>query len=117
MDAHDSAPAEAATSSSDISDLELALNLADLPAGGFDASVTAALASAGATLLFLMPAPDGSRVAAASIGEGAARQVLLVVLASDGAVSVETPEASASPIAGLAASYARVMDHMPAIAA
>lgn len=102
----------------DLSEIELVLALADLAADGFDAAVKSALDSAGGTLLFTMPAPDQSRVAAASIGAEGARRIVLFVLDADGKeVHVENSEGSAHPIAGLAASYAGVMDHLPAIAA
>ena len=124
MNAPVAVPAEAAGPSSpdpaafEFAELELSLALADTTREDFATTVRAALASAEGLLLFIMPAPDGAMVAASRIGSAGAQRIVLLVLDSqDGQISIEPGETSSHPLAGLAMSYAGVMDHLPAIAA
>ncbi len=94
-------------------ELELALQSADT--ADFDAT----LRSAGARVLFAVHPAAGSDapfVAAVVVGDGEERQFLIVTRPADGSVSVETAEASRSPLARLAPSFAAVMERWPATA-
>ncbi len=107
-------------SSLEIVELEFALDLADLSAG-FDEAVRTAADVTGGALLFIMPAvglPNCSRIAAISLTGAGERELVLVILGEDGKTTrIEKAADNASPFAGLAASFARVMERMPAIAA
>ena len=60
---------------------------------------------------------EGHHVAAAVVGDGEARQFLLLTLpASGGPLKVETAARSGNPLAGIAASYAGLMDVFKAAA-
>lgn len=80
--------------------------------------VGGALEAVGGTLLFKMCVEsEGWHVAAASVGDGANRQFLLLSLPTGGgALKVETASKSASPVAGIAAAYAGLMDVFQAAA-
>ena len=101
-------------------ELEFALDMADISAG-FDEAAKAAADATGGSLLFTMPTvaiPGCSRVAAICLCERSDRELVLVILGEDGKTTrVETVAESANPLAGLATSWARVMERMPAIAA
>ena len=103
----------------ELAELELALSLADIPATGFEGALRTALGSTGGTLLFIMPGAAGeTAVAAISHGAETERETVLALLAADGeTVRFETAAESKHPVAGLAASWTRVMERMPAIAA
>lgn len=97
--------------------LARAMERADIPASGFENALRSALAASDGTLLFVMPgATDEASVAAVSLG--AEHETLLAVLDKDGgSVRFEKAGDSSHPVAGLAASWTRVMERMPAIAA
>ena len=86
----------------------------------FENVVRGALEAVGGSLLFKMKVGDGGagqHVAAAAVGIGEARQFLLLTLAAAGGqLKVETAARSASPLAGIAASYAGLMDAFQAAA-
>ena len=107
-------------SSLEIVELEFALDLVDISAG-FDEAARIAADATGGALLFTMPAvglPDCSRVAAISLTGAGDRELVLVILGEDGKTTrIETAADNASPFAGLATSFTRVMERMPAIAA
>jgi len=121
MDTH--APEAAATGADNLEtvELELVLGLTDFTIANFDDQIKSVAGQAGSELLFAMPAsfiPDCSRVAAVSTGAGEKRQIVLVILDADGkTVRTEKSQNSSNPFAGLAASYAYVMERMPAVAA
>lgn len=112
-------PAEGG-SSLEFVELEVALELADV-AAGFDQAAKAAAEATGGALLFTMPTvglPDCSRIAAVSLTGASERELVLVVLGGDGKTTrIEKAADNANPFAGLATSWARVMERMPAIAA
>ena len=59
-----------------------------------------------------------SCVAAVSVEKGETRDTLLAIMESDdGVVRLESANGSSHPVAGLALSWTRVMERMPAIAA
>lgn len=97
-------------------ELELALQVQDVPALGFDAAVDAALTSLGGQLLFRLPAAPGEdvrEVAAVSMptGDEGGRKLLLVTLAPDGqTMRVEDANDGHNPVADLAFSMAGVLD-------
>jgi hypothetical protein len=82
--------------------------------------VRGALEAVGGTLLFKarIGAEEKTQlVAAASVGAGAARQFLLLSLpTSGGQLKVEMAARSSNPLAGIAASYAGLMDAFRAAA-
>ena len=82
--------------------------------------VRGALEAVGGTLLFKVRIGTGQtahNVAAASVGGGDGRQFLLLSLpATGGQLKVEMAVRSASPLAGIAASYAGLMDALQAAA-
>ena len=86
----------------------------------FEAVVRGALEAVGGSLLFkvrLGTGDEGHHVAAAVVGVGEARQFLLLTLpASGGPLKVETAARSGNPLAGIAASYAGLMDVFQAAA-
>lgn len=108
-----------ATTGETLADLERALERADISASGFESALRAALAPTGGTLLFIMPgAANEMSVAAISLASGDAHETLLAILDRDGGtVRFERAAESSHPVAGLAASWTRVMERMPAIAA
>lgn len=95
-------------------ELELALTNQDPLLDGFETALLKALKLVGGHLLFHVRvdnSPGRQRVAAVSVGEGPDRQVLLVVLPTHGGpMSVEAPDVADDPFAGLAASYAGLLD-------
>ena len=97
----------------------LSIDPADVASAGFEPTLRAALASAGGTLLFIMPGRAGEKsVAAVSVEIGETRDTLLAILENDdGVVRLESANGSSQPVAGLALSWTRVMERMPAIAA
>lgn len=86
----------------------------------FEEVVRGALEAVGGCLLFkvrLGTGAEGHHVAAAVVGDGEARQFLLLTLpASGGPLKVETAARSGNPLAGIAASYAGLMDVFKAAA-
>jgi len=86
----------------------------------FSEVVGGALEAVGGRLLFKMHLDrdgTGEHIAAASVGDGGGRQFLLLTLpASGGALKVEAASKSDNPIAGIAASYAGLMDVFQAAA-
>jgi hypothetical protein len=80
----------------------------------FGEVVGGALEAVGGRLLFKMQiGAEGERqhVAAASVGDGDARQFLLLTLpVSGGRLKVETASSSTNPVAGIMAAYASLMD-------
>lgn len=99
---------------------ELAAKNEGISQDEFAEVVEGALEAVGGRLLFKMQVDsDGARqhVAAASVGEGEARQFLLLTLPVDGgALKVEPAAKSANPAAGIAAAYAGLMDVLQAAA-
>ena len=97
----------------------LSIDPADVASTGFEPTLRAALEKAGGALLFIMPGRAGEKsVAAVSIEKGENRDTLLAILQSDdGVVRLESANGSSHPVAGLALSWTRVMERMPAIAA
>ena len=97
-------------------ELELALQMQDIVARGFEDSVQDAVEAAGYSFLFQFPAGQENghqRVAAISAGVGEDRHILLVHLADDGeTLRVEAPDSEPSSVAQFAASYAGLMDHL-----
>lgn len=97
-------------------ELELALQVQDVPGVGFDAAVDAALTSLGGQLLFRLPAApeeDVREVAAVSMptGDAGGRKLLLVTLGQDGeTMRIEDAAAGHNPVADLACSMAGVLD-------
>ena len=79
-----------------------------------------ALDAVGGTLLFKMTVEaEGAahHAAAAAVGTGETRQFLLLTLpVNGGRLRVETTARSASPLAGIAASYAGLLDVFKAAA-
>ena len=67
----------------------------------------------------IMPGRAGEKsVAAVSVEIGETRDTLLAILENDdGVVRLENAHGSSHPVAGLALSWTRVMERMPAIAA
>lgn len=86
----------------------------------FDDIVRGALSAVGGKLLFkIVIDVDGKphHAAAASVGEGELRQFLLLTLPVHGGhLQVETTTRSSSPLAGIAASYAGLLDVLKAAA-
>lgn len=86
----------------------------------FGEVVRGALEAVGGMLLFRVRIGTGEaaeHVAAAAVGQGAARQFLLMSLpAAGGQLKVETAALSSNPLAGIAASYAGLMDAFHAAA-
>jgi hypothetical protein len=86
----------------------------------FGVVVSGALEAVGGTLLFKVRAGAGDEamhVAAAAVGAADARQFLLLSLPIHGGqLKVETAQRSANPLAGIAASYAGLMDALQAAA-
>lgn len=82
--------------------------------------VDGALEAVGGKLLFKMRLDtdgEGEHVAAASVDAGGNRQFLLLTLpANGGALKVESASRSGNPLAGIAASYAGLMDVFQAAA-
>ena len=116
----DANSATGSTSTGDtFADLERALAKADISASGFEGALRSVLAPIGGTLLFVMPgAADETSVAAINLASGEAHETLLAILDRDGrTVRFEKAAQSGHPVAGLAASWTRVMERMPAIAA
>lgn len=95
-------------------ELELALQMQDIVARGFEDSVQGAVEAAGYQFLFQFPAglENGQqRVAAISAGAGDDRHILLVHLADDGeTLKVEAPSEDANSIVEFAESYAGLLD-------
>ena len=88
--------------------------------GEFEIVVRGALDAVGGTLLFKMTIDaegEPHHAAAASVGTGETRQFLLLTLpVNGGRLKVETTARSASPLAGIAASYAGLLDVFKAAA-
>ena len=86
----------------------------------FEKVVRGALDAVGGTLLFKMTVEaEGAahHAAAAAVGTGETRQFLLLTLpVNGGRLKVETTARSASPLAGIAASYAGLLDVFKAAA-
>jgi hypothetical protein len=86
----------------------------------FGMVVSGALEAVGGALLFKVRAGAGDEamhVAAAAVGAGDARQFLLLSLPIHGGqLKVETAHRSTNPLAGIAASYAGLMDAFQAAA-
>jgi hypothetical protein len=86
----------------------------------FGVVVSGALEAVGGALLFKVRAGSGDEamhVAAAAVGAGDARQFLLLSLPIHGGqLKVETAQRSSNPLAGIAASYACLMDAFHAAA-
>jgi len=86
----------------------------------FDQVLVGALEAVGGELLFKVCVDDGSQsehVAAAAIGIGGERHFLLLTLpTSGGHLKVETVATSSNPLAGIAESYAGLMDVFKAAA-
>lgn len=86
----------------------------------FGEAVHGALEAIGGILLFKVRIGTGEsaqHVAAAAVGQGDARQFLLLSLpATGGQLKVETAALSSNPLAGIAASYANLMDAFQAAA-
>jgi hypothetical protein len=86
----------------------------------FEEVVRGALEAVGGTLLFKMKVgADGEahHAAAAVVGLGASRQFLLLTLPTKGGqLKVETTSRSSDPLAGIAESYAGLMDVLKAAA-
>lgn len=86
----------------------------------FETVVRGALDAVGGTLLFKITIDmedEPHHAAAASVGEGALRQFLLLTLPlTGGRLKVETTTRSNSPVAGIAASYAGLLDVFKAAA-
>ncbi|WP_352643465.1 hypothetical protein [Mesorhizobium sp. M0220] len=82
--------------------------------------VGGALEAVGGTLLFKMCVEnegEAQHVAAACVGDGGNRQLLLLTLPTGGgALKVETTAKSTNPVAGIAAAYAGLMDAFQAAA-
>lgn len=82
--------------------------------------VDGALEAVGGKLLFRMRVDndgEGEHVAAAAVDAGGNRQFLLLTLpANGGALKVESASKSGNPLAGIAASYAGLMDVFQAAA-
>ncbi|MET3660677.1 hypothetical protein [Aquamicrobium ahrensii] len=83
-------------------------------------AATEALESVGGRLLFSMRTGDedaGEHVAAGCLGDGDARQILLLSQpVSGGQLKVEPASKSGNPLSGIAASYAALMDALNAAA-
>ena len=92
----------------------------DISETDFEEVVRGALEAVGGTLLFKMRIDaegQAHHAAAAAVGVGDGRQFLLLTLPTDGGqLKVETAARSASPLAGIAASYAGLMDVFKAAA-
>ncbi len=88
--------------------------------GEFETVVRGALDAVGGTLLFKITVDaqgEPHHAAAASVGEGDNRQFLLLTLPLEGGrLKVETTTRSVSPLAGIAASYAGLLDVFQAAA-
>jgi hypothetical protein len=87
----------------------------------FEEVVRGALEAVGGTLLFKMKVGAGGEAlhaAAAAVGQGtSSRQFLLLTLPTQGGqLKVETTSRSSSPLAGIAESYAGLMDVLKAAA-
>ncbi len=86
----------------------------------FEEVVRSALEAVGGRLLFKVRIGidrEQQHVAAAAVGDGKARQFLVLTLpAGGGQLKVETAARSSSPLAGIAASYAGLMDVFKAAA-
>lgn len=86
----------------------------------FEEVVRGALEAVGGTLLFKMKVgadSDAHHAAAAAVGLGDSRQVLLLTLPTQGGqLKVETTSRSSSPLARIAESYAGLMDVLKAAA-
>ncbi len=99
---------------------QLADNSEGISQDAFAEVVDGALEAVGGRLLFKMQVDaEGRRqhVAAASVGDGEARQFLLLTLPVDGgALKVEPAAKSENPAAGIAAAYAGLMDVLQAAA-
>lgn len=97
-------------------ELELALQLEDPVADGFEQALSSALDRVGGQLFFHLRVdtmPNCQRVAAASVGEGDERQLVLVIMPSDGGpIRVEAATDAAGPLAGFARSYAGLMERL-----
>ncbi len=80
----------------------------------FETVVRGALEAVGGTMLFKVRIDAenaGHHAAAAAVGTGDTRQFLLLTLPlHGGSLKVETTASSSSPLAGIAASYAGLMD-------
>ena len=97
----------------------LSIDPAEVASAGFEPTLRATLEKARGTLLFIMPGRAGEKsVAAVSVEKGETRDTLLAIMESDdGVVRLESANGSSHPVAGLALSWTRVMERMPAIAA
>ena len=86
----------------------------------FEEVVRGALEAVGGTLLFKMKVgadTEAHHAAAAAVGLGDSRQFLLLTLPTQGGqLKVETTSRSTSPLAGIAESYAGLMDVFKAAA-
>jgi hypothetical protein len=116
MNAHTVENQPSAPVSLEAVELELALGTLSLNDIGFEGSLRKALEGTGGTLLFSLPAsfiPDCQRAAAITVGRGEDRQIMMVMLSADGeTLRVESGDGDAGALAGLAASYAGVMERM-----
>ena len=94
-------------------EIELAFQTEDTVTAGFEQAVRHALEKAGGALLFHMRGRASSDwVAAASVGTGPERQILLLTVSPEGELRVEPAEGSENPIARIAAPFADVMERL-----
>ncbi|MCV0408175.1 MAG: hypothetical protein K5872_18290 [Rhizobiaceae bacterium] len=97
-------------------ELELALQLEDVVEDGFETALEGALRRVGGQLFFHLRVdtmPNCQRVAAASVGAGDERQLVLVILPDDGGpIRVEAATEEAGPLAGFARSYAGLFERL-----
>ena len=105
---------EAAASASSESEALLSAGPVQVSDDHFDEVVQGALEAVSGELLFkasVIEAGERVHVAAASVGLGEGRQFLLLTLPdAGGQLKVETASRSKNPLAGIAESYASLMD-------
>lgn len=105
----------------DTLELELALQVQDVPSIGFEAALAQALSGLHGEVLFRMPGDimtDASEIAAVSVPdrETSRRRVLLVVLGEDGAtLRVQDAGEADNAVGSLARSMAGVIDSFSAV--
>ncbi|WP_244642516.1 hypothetical protein [Phyllobacterium sp. 628] len=100
----------------EVVEIELALGAQDIVADGFEGALQKAAALVGGEVVFNMRAPedgDQQRIAAISVSDGAADQIVFVMLGNDGtSLTVSAEDDENTLLTRLGKDYAAVMKGM-----